>query len=150
MKANFLKTIIIGVSLGLFILSLTQDAFITFHNGNKESHPGLLCFLAGMLAILGGGLYEWIIWWANPLCIISIYYLLCDNRKAIIAGITAFCLAGLFVSWDEALGSESGSMAAIISFESGYFLWLASIVVLNAGTIYYFFKFPPNTEIIFD
>ena len=138
MKKNFLKIAIIGVSLALFFLSLTQDAFVTFYNGSKHLHSGLECFLMGSTAILGGGLLEWIIWITNPLSLFSIIYLTKNNRIAIKTGIAALLLAASFRLWSEVLGSESGSMAKIMSFKAGYYLWLTSIIILNIGTIYYF------------
>ena len=47
----------------------------------------------GSIAILGGGLLEWLIWLANPLCLISIFCLIMDKPVATKFNIVAVILA---------------------------------------------------------
>ncbi|RFZ85523.1 hypothetical protein DYU05_07980 [Mucilaginibacter terrenus] len=94
----------------------------------------------GALAILGGGLQEFCIWLANPLAVLTIVGLFKNFRFTIVTSIAAFLLALSFLSWKNILGSESGVMGTIVSFEAGYYLWLSSIIVLMLGTNYYFYK----------
>jgi len=125
----------------VLIASLTLDAIVINRNNDLESVPGSLYFFIGSIAIFGGGLFEWIIWLANPLSLYSIIYLTKDNRKALKTAPTALVIAISFRFWKEILGSESGAMAQIISFKYGYYLWILSIVILNCGIIFYFHKY---------
>jgi hypothetical protein len=140
MKPKTIRVVIIGVSLFILIISLTQTAIIIDYNGIKPVNS-IDYFLMGSTAILGGGLLEWLIWLANPLALFTIIHLAKGNKKALITCVPAIILSCSFIFWKEILGSESGSMAKIISFESGYYLWVCSIVILSLGTFYYFRTF---------
>lgn len=140
MKPNIFKNVIIILSLAVFGISLTQVAVIVdFHN--VEAVSSLVYFLMGSTAILGGGALEWFIWLANPLSLFTILYLKKDNKKALVTALVAIVMSGIFRTWNEILGSESGSMARIVSFEAGYYLWLSSIIILGIGTYLYFLKY---------
>jgi glucan phosphoethanolaminetransferase (alkaline phosphatase superfamily) len=145
MTRKKIKTIIIVSVLLLLIASLTQDAIIINHSQKIESQSSAGYFFFGFIVLLGGALFEWIIWLANPLCLLTIISLVKDKRSSVITSSIALLLAASFRLWKEVLGSESGSMAPIISFEPGYYLWLASILLLNIGVIYYFFIFKDKT-----
>ncbi|MBP9793392.1 MAG: hypothetical protein KBC56_05270 [Flavobacterium sp.] len=137
MNKNYYKTIVIVSSLILFIISLTQVAIIIkFHEITKI--PSINYFLMGSTAILGGGIAEWIIWLANPLSLLSMVLFIVDKKTSLKTSLTALILSISFLSWREIIGAESGSMAKIISFESGYYLWLLSIMTLALGIFSYF------------
>lgn len=95
----------------------------------------------GSIAILGGGLLEWLIWLANPLCLISIFLLIMDKPIAIKFNLVAVILAISFYSWNSILASESGTSGKILSVNYGYFIWLASITTLTIGTYWYFKRY---------
>ncbi|MFC7773087.1 hypothetical protein [Flavobacterium sp. GCM10027622] len=137
MKEKGKLGVIIGLSLLLFSISLTQTCIVIDF---KEivAIPSFNYFLMGSTAILGGAVLEWIIWFANPLCLLTILLLVFNNKLAITTSLTALFLASSFRFWKEILGAESGSMAKIISFESGYYLWVISIALLTAGTLHHF------------
>lgn len=139
MSNKTIKFIIIAVSVLVLAISLTQNAVVIDHNGIKPQ-SSLAYFFMGSMAVLGGGVFEWFIWLANVLCLMAIISLMKDNRNALIRGAIALVLAISFRFWKEELGSESGAMAKIISFEAGYYLWVLSIFVLNVGIVYYFFE----------
>lgn len=108
-----------------------------FHNV-KESQSSLGFFFMGATAIMGGGFLEWIIWLANPLCLFAMMDLWKGKERSVIKCSIALVLAISFSFWNEILGSESGSMATIVSLQAGYYLWVASITVLTIGTFWYF------------
>ena len=99
------------------------------------------CFLMGSTAILGGGILEWIIWFANPLCLIAIFYIIVDNQKASKISFAALVIALSFSLWKNILISESGRTGKIQSFEIGYYFWVLSIFSLSVGTYFYFKKY---------
>ncbi|CAH0337269.1 hypothetical protein FVB9288_03022 [Flavobacterium sp. CECT 9288] len=137
---NIFKVLLIILSLSIFLTSLTFDAFSYEYQGVKMM-SSLSCFVTGSLAILGGGTLEWLIWLANPLCLISIFCLIMDKNLASKFNFTALILAISFYSWNSVLASESGTSGKILSVELGYFIWLASITVLTIGTKLYFRKY---------
>ena len=138
MDSKRIKILIVVLSLGLLILSLTQHAIITNFNDEVKIGASIDYFLMGAISFLGGGLFEEIIWLANPLSLWAIILLFKNDRNAILLSFLALGLSVSFFFWTEILGSESGSMARIISFELGYYLWVSSILVLTIGIWFYF------------
>jgi len=122
----------------MLIISLTQDVIIREFQNKQEPQSSLEYFFMGSTAIMGGGLFEWVIWLANPLCLWAIIDLWKGKERAVIKCAIALVLAISFAFWKNILGSESGSMATIVSLEAGYYLWVLSITVLTAGTFWYF------------
>ncbi|HKX87479.1 MAG TPA: hypothetical protein VJL37_12470 [Flavobacterium sp.] len=139
MKKNTIAKVTIWLSLLLFGISLTQTCIIIDFREIVEI-PSFDYFLMGSTAIIGGAISEWFVWLANPLSLLTIILLAANKRLAIITGLIALFLAGSFRSWKEILGAESGSMAKIISFELGYYLWILSIAILSLGTFIHFLK----------
>lgn len=100
----------------------------------------------GGLAILGGGLLEWIIWLANPLYFLAIIFLFKSNKTSIKFSVAATILALSFTTWKEILAAENGRTATVESLNLGYWLWVLSLTILSIGTIYYFRLLNNNNE----
>lgn len=138
MNYKTFRLLVISFSLIILVISLTQNA-ITVDKHTNEDNSGLLYFLMGATAIIGGGTSEWLIWLANPLCLLSMVFLFKSNGKLSISlAIIASMLAFSFLNWKEILISESGSTGKILTFEMGYYLWLASIFIYALGVTSYF------------
>jgi SAM-dependent methyltransferase len=139
MKQHVLSPlIIVSFSFAAFLISLLFPAFsYNDFNGLKTS-GSFEIFLFGSIAILGGGLMEWIIWLANPLCFIAIILFLNKKKSSVGISSAAAFIALSFLFWQDILVSESGRMASITSLHTGYYLWLFSILIVAAGTRYYF------------
>lgn len=135
MDSKQIKFLTIAISLLLLFVSLTQDAIVVNYSGEVRNDSALGYFLIGAIAFLGGGLFEEIIWLANPLCLLAIIYFLKNNEKAVLLSLIASGLAISFAFWSEILGAESGGMAKIVSFGLGYYLWASSILVLTTGIL---------------
>ena len=134
------QIVIYIISLFLLIMSLTKPAFyISRVDYDAWSNSSFLFFL-GWSAALGGAADAFLIWLANPICIIG---LLISFRKPLI-GFCFCCLASIlafsFSQLDSIVTSESGATSSIKSLELGYKFWLASILVLNIGTAIGLFK----------
>ena len=139
-EKSIFKILLIILSLSIFATSLTFDAFSYEYQGVKII-SSLSCFLMGSIAILGGGLLEWLIWLANPLCLISIFLLIMDKPVATKFNLVAVVLAISFYSWNSILAAESGTSGKILSVKYGYFIWLTSITTLTIGTYWYFKRY---------
>ena len=140
MSKSIFKISLIVLSLSLFFISLTLNAF-TFEYQGVKIMSSISCFLMGSIAVLGGGLLEWIVWLANPLCFISIFCLIMDKPIAQKINIASVILAMSFYSWNSILAAESGTSGKILSVENGYFIWLVSVVILTVGTFWYFKRY---------
>ena len=141
MKRRILKLLVIISSLATLILSLTYNAYKVEGYDGINTQSSLSCFVMGSTAILGGGILEWIIWLANPLCLISIFFIITDNEKAPKFALAALLIAMSFSLWNNILISESGATGKILSLELGYYIWLISIATLTIGTHFYFKKY---------
>ncbi|MEZ0184174.1 hypothetical protein AB9T89_18150 [Flavobacterium oncorhynchi] len=135
MDSKQIKFLTIGLSLLIFGISLTQNALVVNYNNEIRVSSSLDYLLMGAIAFLGGGLLEQIIWLANPLSFFAIRFLIKNDKRAILLSLIASGLAILFSFWTQILGAESGAMAKIVSFELGYYLWLASILILTIGIL---------------
>ena len=138
-KNQTTKYAIIFTSLLLYILSLTQDAFVVNDMNVEKIFSSLEILAMGTFAFWGGGLLEQLIWNANPLYLLTIVFFLMDKPLAVKTGLGAIVLAALFLTWNEILVAESGRTAQITSLELGYWLWLGSIVSLCVGVLWYFY-----------
>jgi hypothetical protein len=134
MNSKEIKFITIGLSLLVLGISLSQNAIIVDYIEIKAA-SSLDYFFMGSIAFLGGGLFEQIIWLANPLCLLAIRFMIKDDKRAVLLSLIASALAISFYFWTEILSAESGAMAKIISFEVGYYLWVSSIVILTIGIL---------------
>lgn len=137
-KSNKIRTGIVIISIAVFITSLTQTAITYYDFEAQKTHSSISLFLMGGLSILGGGLWEWLIWLANPIYFLAVIFFLKSNKTSRIASISATILALSFTTWNEILVAENGRTATIKSLNSGYWLWLLSFILLSIGTMYYF------------
>lgn len=138
MESREIKFTTIGLSLLVFAISLTQNALVVNYNNEIKTSSSLEYLFIGSVAFMGGGLLEEIVWLANPLCLVAIIFLIKNDEKAVLLSLIASCLAISFLFWNEILGAESGTMAKIVSFELGYYLWLASILILTIGILIHY------------
>ena len=131
-----IKTITVLCSLILFAISLTQTAIVIKDFDGNHIEPSYQYFLIGPIAILGGGLFEWLNWLANPAYFISIFLLLKNRRRpAILLSALSICISLSFLFWHQILASEDGRTAEIISFGLGYYLWIAAMLCFFIGII---------------
>lgn len=122
---------IIIASTVTFGLSLTLTAITYKDYDGIHSISGLSLLLSGSTAVLGGGLPEWIIWLANPLYFYSIFAFKKGNLSARKASKAATILSFWFLTWQQILVSANGRQALITHRNFGYWLWVASIVILT-------------------
>jgi len=142
----------------IFCISCTQDALV-YQYQKLETLSSTMAFLMGATAILGGGTFEWIIWLANPIAVISYFKFLKETRlrdrkdptlntqlpsskySSQWLSLYSTVLAFSFCFWTKILASESGATGEIFSFQLGYWLWVSSITILSVGINVYSFWF---------
>lgn len=147
MKNSRLKTIIVILSLLVFMLSLTQNAYCT---GNCAS--GLLAFLTGWLGMVvelgdiissvlekdapfNTELGSSLIWLANPLYFASLFFFSISGRAGLLFSVITLLTMACFPLFSQVLINEAGHYGTIKSLEPGYYLWLGSAAILFFGSL---------------
>lgn len=152
-----LRLAIVLLPLLIFLTSLTQDGF-SYQYIEVEMQKSYLLLLVGGMAFIGGGLFETLIWLANPIALVAMIHFLSESNtvvkiepvlKTVIPkpeprsywlSALAAVIAWSFSFWNEVLASESGKMGEILSLEPGYWLWVSSFTILALGINYYHFQ----------
>ena len=145
-KTDKIKVYIILISITIFIISLTQNALTYsdyyYKDNIRYEHIGYMhsCYLffVGSIAILGGELFEWLVWWANPLYFFGLVFFYKSNEKSKKISLTATIIALSFSMWDKLFSNYTGSEAIIETLNSGYWLWVTAITVSSVGIFFYF------------
>jgi hypothetical protein len=117
-------------SFAIYLFSLGQDAFVYIDVDVLKNYSSTSVLFMGGLAILGGGLCEFIIWLANPFYFIALLLLWLNNKVSVIIALISFLISLSFVMWSHILVSENGRMGTIQHLKSGYWFWCLSIFVL--------------------
>ena len=120
---------LIIISSGLlFLISLTQDAFLIEGNDPRAWASGWGLLLFGWIGIGYGGGH--LCWLANPLVLASwVFYFLRRRSVAITCSALALVFALIFLAADEIVRSEAPEYAAITSLEVGFWLWVSSMIL---------------------
>jgi hypothetical protein len=115
--------------------SMLLPAIVVDDFNGQKSYFGIEAFLTGSIIILGGGLFEWCIWLANPLFLFALFVAKKGSVLALITNVTAIILAVSFLSFSHLLTSSSGNEAEIDHLSYGYFAWMLSIGILAYGHV---------------
>lgn len=118
------KIRIAGASL--LLLSLTQKAYCT----TTTCSDSIMVFLLGSIGFIFGGAA--LCWLANPLLIAS-WYFIKKTKRSMFLSTGAFIISMLFLTSGSVLDNENGNYHPIVSYESGYWLWLCSCLITMIG-----------------
>ncbi len=129
-----MKTIFLITSIALFLVSLTQKCYLTDF-ANDKGMSSLLALLTGWLGVImsHGPAISWL---ANPALAVSWILFSSNSKYALLVSLVTLCLMVSFLFFKKVLVNEAGHYGTIIRYEPGYWLWLASAIVMIAGTIY--------------
>jgi len=128
------RKLFVAVSIGLFLVSLTQPCYCTTDDVNVADAPrGIFLLLGGWMGVLFGILA----WLANPALAASWLLLLFgESRKAALPFALASLGLGLSFLWhDDILVDERGGRATITGYAAGYWFWIASMAVMVAASV---------------
>jgi hypothetical protein len=118
------NNIIVFFSITIFVGSLTQKCYCTTMSCNNS----MMILFTGAIGFLYGGAA--LTWLANPLLLIS---WLTSNRNpklSLVSSIFAMLLSASFLHFKKIISDEGGNYKQIISYQLGYWLWLASILTM--------------------
>jgi hypothetical protein len=127
--------ILTGVSVLLFVTSLTQDGFyIDRPNNPRAWAPCIGLLLVGWIAVFNGVLA----WLANPVLAATWFLMSFRSTRGIALGcaVVALGLSLSFLLHREIMTSEAGHYSKITGYGLGYWLWIASIIVALIGCIF--------------
>lgn len=144
-KSNKTKDSIWVTSVIVYIVSLTQTAIVYNDYDGQKTFSSVSILFMGAISFLGGGILEWIIWFANPLYIFSLSLFIGSNRSSVLAATAAAGIALSFIAWNRILVAENGRTASIVALSTGYWLWVSSLLILMIGSIWYFRKPLPTS-----
>lgn len=126
-----IKILAITISQILFVISLSQTGLsYQDYNGNGI-YPSYELFLSGAVSFIGGGLFESMIWMANPFYFVGLVYFYKSKQDSLKFSFISLIISTSFILWKEILVSESGRTAKITTLGIGYWLWVSSILVLT-------------------
>jgi hypothetical protein len=128
---KFGRLTILLASVAVFLVCLTQDGF-TIEGANPRAWASsFYLFLLGWLGLLSGT----IAWFANPLLIAA--WILFARRRywiALALGVAALFCALSFLNVDTVAVSEAPTFAKVTGYRLGYWLWVASMIVITLGS----------------
>lgn len=135
-KIKSLQFWLIAASITLYVLCLF---FTPFYVANKEADVysnSLFMVFLGWIAILGGGLVPTIIWLANPLYFVGLFFILNRVKFGVVAITLALLLALYFTTIDSIMDGESGATTDITKLGIGYYFWVSSFITLFVAGVY--------------
>lgn len=118
------------ISIVLFLISLTQKCYCTTGNCSDS----IMVLLIGWLGAFSGGAA--ITWFANPALLVSWLTFTKSANTSLIASFIASFFAVIFLMFGTITANESGQDQPIIAYRAGYWLWLASSVVMLVANLY--------------
>lgn len=117
-----------------------QDC-ITYQYFGIVKYPSYSALLFGWMHFFGGGFLEGLIWLANPFYFIGLFLLYRKKKNTAVLSLFISCILALFLlTFENLTMTRSGRIAHIIKFNSGYFLWLTSILFLTIFSTYRIIK----------
>lgn len=119
---------IIRVSAALFILSLTQKAYCTA----SSCSDSIMLLLTGWASFIYG--FIGFCWLANPLLFVTWFSIQRNPRLALFTSSASFLFAFFFLLVSSVVVNENNGSETIVARKAGYWLWLASHLVMLAGT----------------
>ena len=123
-----LPVILLAISILLYIISLTQVAFCT--DRCRDAFEVVL--LGWLAALFGGAALTWI---ANPILWGSWLIFKKQPKDSLIASIVAFIISLSFLGCDRIIEDEAGHKNPILSYQLGYWFWLASFGAMAIANI---------------
>lgn len=124
------QKIFLFISVGMFIISLTQKSYCSSYG---------LCDNFGYLSLFFGWIGVFMLhipaftWLANPLLLGSWLFFRKNSKISFILSIIAFSLMLSFLLVDEIISNEAGTKSKVVFYGLGYWLWLFSSFIMLIG-----------------
>jgi len=131
-KRNLQRYGLLYLSMALFAVCLANDGYYISGASPRAWSPAWGLLLVGWIGILSGGAA----WLANPVLFLA-WFMFYSGRywRAALLALIAAALILSFLSVKMVIASEATTYAKVIGYGPGYWLWLASALVLLIGSI---------------
>ena len=130
------RLVVLFICLALFLIACVCPA-LTFRrsSGDVESWPGFQTLMMGWLGLL----FKQIAWYANPVIVLSLVFLLFRRwLAAMIIALVAFAMAAnTLLLFSRDLPADEGNVIKLRldHLSPGFYFWIASIVTVIIGAI---------------
>ena len=116
-----------ALATAFLLMWFASLALPTLRTNNADWDPGWWLLVSGWMGLFVGYFY----WLANPLLILSALFLLkgTGRKRFVIAGVPLLLLAAMMAMTTSLTDNEGGIAHAIEARYSGYWLWMAAIVL---------------------
>ena len=139
---KILKKTVLILSIGIFLLSLTQIAYCTTNLCRSSLDSLVLGFFGVFYDITA------ITWLANPILFISWMFFIRKPKLSLILSSLAVIISLGFLFFSKVVDNEAGHLNLIISHKLGYWLWVySSLIMLIGNAISYINKSISHSEI---
>lgn len=146
-----IANVTIITALFIFVSSLTQQSYCTGECGDS-----IMSFLIGWMGVLleighiANALIDFVsgrgfsindpigatfVWLANPVMFLSLVFIRVNNRAALLFSVLSILLMLSFLLFDRVLDNEAGHYNKIVTYKSGYWLWVLSSFTVLSGAI---------------
>ncbi|MBU3013117.1 hypothetical protein KO506_17020 [Polaribacter vadi] len=128
-----MKKKILLLSIGIYIISLTQKSYCT-SGGTCEYFSGLLNLIFGWIGVFKFHLpaFPWI---ANLILLISWKTFYKNTNISFILSILTFLTMLSFLFVDQIIVNDGSTKSKVIFYGFGYWMWLVSSFIMLIGNI---------------
>lgn len=124
-----LAVIILNASIGVFLISLTQQCFCT----TDSCGYSIAAVFSGAIGVLLGG--AGITWLANPILLASWIWFRKKHHLSLIASFISTLISLSFLLFKNVMVDEAGNYDQITSYRLGYWLWVLSSLIMFVGNL---------------
>jgi hypothetical protein len=137
------KKIVLLLSIGLFIASLTQQAYCT----SNLCRGGFDALFSGFFGFLSGDGAA-VVWIANPILILSWIFFKRRPKLMLALSLAATLISLSFLLFKTVLDNEAGHLNPITQRSLGYWLWVLSSASMFVGNLIFHLidRNKPNTN----
>ncbi len=135
-KRNRITSLIIAISIGLYLLSLTRECYCT----GDDCADSLLVLLTGWLGVVFGG--AGLSWLANPLILVAWISTKQQYKYAWLISVVAVLFCCSFLFFHQVMADEAGHFKTVTQIKSGYWIWLGSALTMMIGNLFLLLCFP--------
>jgi hypothetical protein len=123
---------VLGLSISIYCVSLMCECFYQFPS-NDDTSVGYCLLFMGWIGIY----WDYYAWLANPVLFVSWFYMQKKIKISFVISVVSCAFMLSFLSYKTILARAMPSVmhSLIVGYGAGYWLWLASGVVMLIGNI---------------
>lgn len=123
------KSVVLYSSICVYVVSLTQRCYCT----TDSCGDSIMALLVGPLGLIfGGANFSWL---ANPFLFSAWFSFKNKPLRTIVVSSISVAFMASFLVFKRIISDEAGNYSEIVSYRSGYWLWLLSGMIMLVGNI---------------